>query len=81
MLHSEKIVREDVDSIIAHLLAVGGIQQSGSCNALIRLGEIRDRLESHVGIEDQLLVIDISGDAAGWVGVNESGSKWLRDNI
>jgi hypothetical protein len=44
-------------------------------------GEIRDRLKSHIGIEDQLVVIDISGDAAGWVGVNESGSKWLRENI
>jgi hypothetical protein len=44
-------------------------------------GEIRDRLKSLIGIEDQLLVIDISGDTAGWVGVNDSGSKWLADNI
>jgi hypothetical protein len=43
--------------------------------------EIRDRLKSHIGIEDQLLVIDISGDAAGWIGVNESGSKWLKEAI
>ena len=43
--------------------------------------EIRDRLESHIGIEDQLLVIDISGDTAGWAGVNEPGSKWLTDNL
>jgi hypothetical protein len=43
--------------------------------------EVRDRLKSHLGIDDQLLVIDISGDAAGWIGVNESGSKWLADNI
>jgi hypothetical protein len=44
-------------------------------------GEIRDRLKSHVGIEDQLLVIDISGDSAGWVGVNDTGSKWLSEHI
>jgi hypothetical protein len=44
-------------------------------------GEIRDRLKSRIGNEDQLLVIDISGDAAGWVGVNESGSKWLEASI
>jgi len=43
--------------------------------------EIRDRLTSHIGAEDQLLVIDISGDAAGWAGVDASGSKWLADNI
>jgi hypothetical protein len=44
-------------------------------------GEIRDRLKGHIGIEDQLLVIDISGDEAGWVGLNDAGSKWLSANI
>src|ERR1019366_3415218 len=44
-------------------------------------GEIRDRLKSRIGVEDQLLVVDISGDAAGWVGVNDIGSKWLAENI
>jgi hypothetical protein len=44
-------------------------------------GEIRDRLKSYVGIDDQLLVIDISGDTAGWVGVNDIGSKWLEQKI
>jgi hypothetical protein len=43
--------------------------------------EIRDRLAPHIGVEDQLLVIDISGDAAKWVGVNDTGSKWLAENI
>jgi hypothetical protein len=44
-------------------------------------GEIRDHLKSYIGIEDQLLVIDISGDEAGWFGINESGIEWLRANI
>jgi hypothetical protein len=44
-------------------------------------GEIRDRLKGNIGIEDQLLVVDISGDVAGWVGVNDAGSKWLSANI
>jgi hypothetical protein len=44
-------------------------------------GEIRDRLKSHLGNDDQLLVIDISGDTAGWVGINDAGSKWLTGNI
>jgi len=42
---------------------------------------IRDQLKSHIGSEDQLLVIEISGDMAGWVGINDTGSKWLKDNI
>ena len=45
-----------------------------------RPGEVRDRLKPRLGDQDQLLVIDISGDDAGWFGINESGSKWLQDN-
>jgi hypothetical protein len=44
-------------------------------------GEIRTRLKSQLGTEDQLLVVDISGDTAEWIGVNDTGSKWLADNI
>jgi hypothetical protein len=43
--------------------------------------EISDRLRSHIGTEDQLLIVDISGDAAGWAGVNDAGSEWLARNI
>jgi hypothetical protein len=43
--------------------------------------EIRDRLKSHIGMDDQLLILDISGDTAGWAGINESGSQWLGKNI
>lgn len=43
--------------------------------------EIRDILKQYVGIDDQLLVLDISGDRAGWVGISDAGSKWLRQNI
>jgi hypothetical protein len=42
---------------------------------------IRDKLKSHIGTDDQLLIIDISNDTAGWVGINDIGSKWLHENI
>jgi hypothetical protein len=41
--------------------------------------EIRDQLGQHVGTEDQLLVVDVSGDAAGWIGLNDPGSRWLAN--
>jgi hypothetical protein len=41
--------------------------------------EIRDILKEYIGADDQLLVLDISGDRAGWVGVSEAGSKWLKE--
>jgi hypothetical protein len=43
--------------------------------------QIRERLKTLVGTEDQLLVVDISGDSAGWVGINDTGSKWPDENI
>jgi hypothetical protein len=42
---------------------------------------IRDQLMLHVSSDDQLLVIDISGDTTEWFGVNETGSAWLKDNV
>ncbi|MEO6841872.1 MAG: hypothetical protein ABI192_14035 [Bradyrhizobium sp.] len=42
---------------------------------------IRNQLKPHVGADDQLLVIDISGDTADWFGVNDSGSTWLKNNV
>jgi hypothetical protein len=44
-------------------------------------GEIRDQLSAYIGSDDQLLVIDISGDTAEWIGVNDAGSKWLREAV
>jgi hypothetical protein len=43
--------------------------------------EIRDQLKSHIGTDDQLLVLKISGDRAEWTGVNDAGNQWLKDNI
>lgn len=43
--------------------------------------EIRDALKAYVGTDDQLLVLDITGDRAGWAGVSDTGSRWLEDNV
>ena len=43
--------------------------------------EIRDLLKAYLGADDQLLILDISGDSAGWVGVSDAGSRWLKENI
>jgi hypothetical protein len=42
---------------------------------------IRDRLKSYIATDDQLLVIDISGDTAECFGVNDAGSAWLKSNV
>jgi hypothetical protein len=44
-------------------------------------GEIRDGLKAYIGTDDQLLVVDITGDEAEWIGVSDTGSIWLDENL
>lgn len=44
-------------------------------------GQIRDQLQPYMGSDDQLLVIDITGDVAEAVGLNEAGTAWLRETM
>jgi hypothetical protein len=46
-----------------------------------RPDEIHDRLKPYIGADDQLLVIDVSGDTAVWTGVSDAGSAWLHKYI
>lgn len=43
--------------------------------------QLRDRLLPHIDVGDELLVIDVSGQAAAWMGFDERGSQWIRDNL
>jgi hypothetical protein len=44
-------------------------------------GHIRDHLQLHIGNDDQLLIIDITGAAAEAVGLNEAGTAWLQETL
>jgi hypothetical protein len=46
-----------------------------------RPDEIRDKLKFHVGADDQILILDITGDKAGWAGVSDAGSEWLKEYV
>jgi len=42
--------------------------------------EVRDELAPLLDASDELLVIDITGDAVAWGGFNNEGSNWLKEN-
>ena len=42
--------------------------------------QVRDLLALHIDSDDEILVATVSAPAA-WRGFNESGSKWLKDNL
>lgn len=43
--------------------------------------EARDSLKPYLDKNDELLVIDVTGDAAAWVGFTDRAGKWLKDNL
>jgi hypothetical protein len=43
--------------------------------------QIRDQLKPYIGSDDQLLVIDVTGDVAEAVGLNGAGTAWLQETL
>ncbi len=43
--------------------------------------DVRTTLGHHIDGDDELLVINVTGDAAAWKGLNDSAAKWLHDNL
>lgn len=41
----------------------------------------RNKLKHHLDSNDELLVINVTGDAAAWTGFSESAGKWLKENL
>jgi hypothetical protein len=42
---------------------------------------VRDGLQAHIDSNDELLVIEVTGDARAWTGFNDSGSTWLKELV
>jgi hypothetical protein len=76
---------EGYDNLIEKIQSLGDWWHHLESTWIVRCAhsprEIRDQLKSYIGIDDQLLVIEMSGDATEWAGVNDAGSQWLKDNI
>ena len=43
--------------------------------------EIRKQLQRYIGSDDQLVVLDVTGNRVGWAGVNDVGSEWLEEYV
>jgi hypothetical protein len=43
--------------------------------------QVREVLVKIIDTNDELLVIDVSGDARAWAGFNSSGSTWLKETF
>ena len=43
--------------------------------------QLRDRLRLLIDAGDELLVIDVTGQAAAWGGFSERGSQWIKNHL
>lgn len=41
--------------------------------------QARDALKQLIDADDELLVIDVTGDSRAWKGFNDKGSEWLKN--
>ncbi len=76
---------ETYEELIAAIKALGAWWHHLDSTWIVKCNytpvQIRDHLRQHVRNDDQLLVVDISGDSAAWFGFDDAGNKWLKDNI
>lgn len=42
---------------------------------------VRNALKEHIDSNDELLVIDVTGDAAAWTGFAGEAGQWIKDNL
>lgn len=42
---------------------------------------VRDALKIHIDTNDELLVVDVTGQSAAWKGFNTKGSDWLKKHL
>lgn len=43
--------------------------------------KMRDALKAHVGVSDDVLVIEVTGDAWATYGFSEKGNEWLHSHM
>jgi hypothetical protein len=76
---------KDYAPLIARLRELGTWWHHLDSTWLVRTNlsvvEIRDNLRKLMDSSDELLVIDVTGDAAAWAGIKKSGSDWLLEHL
>lgn len=78
-------VGQNYENLIAQIKAMGAWWHHLDSTWLVKTSEThtsaRDRLRPHIDRNDELLVIDVTGDAAAWYGFTDKGGRWLHENL
>ncbi|UOT06774.1 hypothetical protein MPY17_13960 [Rhodococcus opacus] len=74
---------QDYDSLHEAIKALGAwwhhLDSTWLVKTSLSTSDVHGKLKPTVGSDDELLVINVTGQARAWSGFNESGSKWLKE--
>jgi hypothetical protein len=76
---------QNYDDLIAAIKGLGtwwhGLDSTWIVKSSLSAADVRDLLRSEIDDNDELLVVDITGDAAAWYGFSDKASQWLIENL
>jgi hypothetical protein len=76
---------QDYQDLIQEIKAMGKWWHYLDSTWIVKTSEThtsaRDRLKPFLDDNDELLVVNITGDAAAWQGFVSNAGTWLRENI
>jgi hypothetical protein len=82
-LHAPKSVL--YDELVEKIMSLGAwwhhLETIWIVKSVYAPDQIKDRLARYIGGDDQLLVIDVTGDVAEAVGLNNAGTAWLQETL
>lgn len=76
---------QDYDSLIEKIKSTGtwwhGLDSTWLVKSNLSATGMRDLLRGEIDTNDELLVINVTGDSAAWYGFSEEASEWLKNNL
>lgn len=74
---------QDYGSLIDAIKALGAwwhhLDSTWLVKTTLSATQLRDHLAGYLDTDDELLVVDVTGDARAWRGFPTSGATWLKD--
>lgn len=76
---------QNYDDLIEKIKSTGnwwhGLDSTWIVKSSLSATSMRDLLRSEIDDNDELLVVDITSDAAAWYGFSDKASQWLSNNL
>lgn len=76
---------QNYDGLIKEIKALGSWWHCLDSTWLVKCNStyvtVRNHLQQFIDSNDELLVIDVTGDSAAWIGFDDECANWLRQGL